>query len=113
MSRLRTSKSRRSNESGDSDVVYLRQDAIDGVDVPVLLERQEKTLMLMNRLVDCDYLFTDWEVRVHFTQLTGLVGNLNDAVASGSTSRLVGLAIVLCWNVVLCTRGRLLRRQVS
>jgi V/A-type H+-transporting ATPase subunit A len=60
------------------DMVYLQQDAFDPVDVSTPLDRQKETFSLVKRLVERDYRFADKEqARDYFTQLTGLVKNLN------------------------------------
>ncbi len=60
------------------DMVYLQQDAFDPVDVSAPLERQKETFSLINRLVGRNYRFDDKEqARGYFTQLTGLLKNLN------------------------------------
>ncbi|WP_431064259.1 V-type ATP synthase subunit A [Methylotuvimicrobium sp.] len=63
------------------DMIYLQQDAFDDVDVSVPLERQKEIFMLIIKLVDAEYRFTDQNhVRDYFTRLTGLFKNLNYAV---------------------------------
>lgn len=63
------------------DMIYLQQDAFDDVDVSVPLERQKEIFMLIIKLVDEEYRFTDQNhVRDYFTRLTGLFKNLNYAV---------------------------------
>ncbi|HBA64775.1 MAG TPA: V-type ATP synthase subunit A [Methylococcaceae bacterium] len=63
------------------DMIYLQQDAFDAIDVSVPLERQKETLLLIIKLVDAEYRFTDQNhVRDYFTRLTGLFKNLNYAV---------------------------------
>jgi V/A-type H+/Na+-transporting ATPase subunit A len=60
------------------DMVYLQQDAYDKVDVSVPLERQKEFLALVRGLIQRDYPFADKEeVHRFFTQLTGLLKNLN------------------------------------
>jgi V/A-type H+-transporting ATPase subunit A len=60
------------------DMVYLQQDAYDKVDVSVPLDRQQETCALVHGLVQRDYPFTDKEeAHQFFTQLTGLMKNLN------------------------------------
>jgi V/A-type H+/Na+-transporting ATPase subunit A len=60
------------------DMVYLQQDAYDKVDVSVPLDRQQETCALVHRLIQRDYPFTDKEeAHQFFTQLTGLMKNLN------------------------------------
>jgi V/A-type H+/Na+-transporting ATPase subunit A len=60
------------------DMVYLQQDAYDKVDVSVPLERQKEFLALVRGLIQRDYLFADKEeAHCFFTQLTGLLKNLN------------------------------------
>jgi V/A-type H+/Na+-transporting ATPase subunit A len=60
------------------DMVYLQQDAYDKVDVSVPLDRQKESFTLLRRLIQRDYPFTDKEeAHRFFTQLTGLLKNLN------------------------------------
>jgi V/A-type H+/Na+-transporting ATPase subunit A len=60
------------------DMVYLQQDAYDKVDVSVPLERQKELFTLVRGLVLRDYPFADKpEAQRFFTQLTGLLKNLN------------------------------------
>lgn len=60
------------------DMVYLQQDAYDKVDVSVPLDRQKESFALLRRLIQRDYPFTDKEeAHRFFTQLTGLLKNLN------------------------------------
>jgi len=60
------------------DMVYLQQDAYDKVDVSVPLDRQKEVFTLVRGLVQRDYPFADKEeAHRFFTQLTGLVKNLN------------------------------------
>ena len=60
------------------DMVYLQQDAYDKVDVSVPLERQKELFGLVRGLVLRDYPFADKaEAQRFFTQLTGLLKNLN------------------------------------
>jgi hypothetical protein len=60
------------------DMVYLQQDAYDKVDVSVPLDRQKETFALVRGLIQRDYPFSDKEeAHRFFTQLTGLVKNLN------------------------------------
>lgn len=60
------------------DMVYLQQDAYDKVDVSVPLERQKELFTLVRGLVLRDYPFADKpEAHRFFTQLTGLLKNLN------------------------------------
>ena len=60
------------------DMVYLQQDAFDPVDVSTSEERQKEVFLMVKRLVDREYSFTDKEqTRDYFTRLTGLVKNLN------------------------------------
>lgn len=62
------------------DMVYLQQDAFDPVDSSTPQERQKETFELVRRLIQRDYPFKDKdEARRFFTQLTGLVKNLNYA----------------------------------
>jgi V/A-type H+-transporting ATPase subunit A len=59
-------------------MVYLQQDAYDKVDVSVPLDRQKESFTLLRRLIQRDYPFTDKEeAHRFFTQLTGLLKNLN------------------------------------
>jgi V/A-type H+/Na+-transporting ATPase subunit A len=60
------------------DMVYLQQDAYDKVDVSVPLSRQKEAFTLLRGLLQRDYPFSDKE-EAHrvFTQLTGLLKNLN------------------------------------
>ena len=60
------------------DMVYLQQDAYDKVDVSVPLQRQKEFLALVRGLIQRDYPFADKEeAHRFFTQLTGLLKNLN------------------------------------
>jgi V/A-type H+-transporting ATPase subunit A len=60
------------------DMVYLQQDAYDKVDVSVPLDRQKEFLALVRGLIQRDYPFKDKEeAHRFFTQLTGLLKNLN------------------------------------
>ena len=62
------------------DMVYLQQDGLDEVDASVPLERQKEAFGLVQRLIGHDYKFQDKEQsRAYFTQLTGLLKNLNYA----------------------------------
>jgi V/A-type H+-transporting ATPase subunit A len=62
------------------DMVYLQQDAFDPVDVSVSLERQKETFLLIRSLIQREYPFEKKEeARNFFTQLTGLLKNLNYA----------------------------------
>jgi V/A-type H+-transporting ATPase subunit A len=62
------------------DMVYLQQDAYDPVDVSVPLERQKEVFTLVRGLLQRDYPFKGKdEARSFFTQLTGLLKNLNYA----------------------------------
>jgi V/A-type H+/Na+-transporting ATPase subunit A len=62
------------------DMVYLQQDAYDPVDVSVPLERQQEMFTLVRGLIQRDYPFKGKdEARSFFTQLTGLLKNLNYA----------------------------------
>jgi V/A-type H+-transporting ATPase subunit A len=66
------------------DMVYLQQDAFDPVDASTPLERQKESFELVRSLIQRDYPFKDKdEARRFFTQLTGLLKNLNYA-AQGS-----------------------------
>ena len=60
------------------DMVYLQQDAYDKVDVSVPLQRQKEFLALVHGLIQRGYPFADKEeAHRFFTQLTGLLKNLN------------------------------------
>ncbi|MEZ6061393.1 MAG: V-type ATP synthase subunit A [Planctomycetaceae bacterium] len=60
------------------DIAYLQQDAFDEVDVSVPLDRQKQMLLLLQKLIDRERLFTNKDqVRSYFTRLTGLFRNLN------------------------------------
>jgi V/A-type H+-transporting ATPase subunit A len=60
------------------DMVYLQQDAYDAVDVSVPVERQREVFTLVHGLMQRDYPFKDKdEAHRFFTQLTGLLKNLN------------------------------------
>jgi V/A-type H+-transporting ATPase subunit A len=62
------------------DMAYLQQDAYDPVDVSVSLERQKEMFTLVRGLIQRDYPFKGKdEARSFFTQLTGLLKNLNYA----------------------------------
>jgi V/A-type H+-transporting ATPase subunit A len=62
------------------DMVYLQQDAYDPLDVSVPLERQQEMFTLVRGLIQRDYPFKGKdEARSFFTQLTGLLKNLNYA----------------------------------
>jgi V/A-type H+-transporting ATPase subunit A len=62
------------------DLVYLQQDAFNPVDASVSLERQQKTLELIDDLMSRAYDFSGKEeARSHFTRLTNLFKNLNYA----------------------------------
>jgi V/A-type H+-transporting ATPase subunit A len=62
------------------DMAYLQQDAYDPVDVSVPLERQKEMFSLVRGLIQRDYPFQGKdEARSFFTQLTGLLKNLNYA----------------------------------
>ena len=62
------------------DMAYLQQDAYDPVDVSVPLERQKEVFTLVRGLIQREYPFKDKdEARSFFTQLTGLLKNLNYA----------------------------------
>jgi V/A-type H+-transporting ATPase subunit A len=62
------------------DMAYLQQDAYDAVDVSVPLERQQEVFTLVRSLIQRDYPFKGKEeARSFFTQLTGLLKNLNYA----------------------------------
>ena len=63
------------------DMVYLRQDAFDTVDASTPTDRQKVAFELVRSLIQRDYPFKDKdEARTVFTQLTGLLRNLNYAV---------------------------------
>ena len=60
------------------DMAYLQQDAYDPVDVSVSIERQQEVFTLVRSLIQRDYPFQGKdEARSFFTQLTGLLKNLN------------------------------------
>ena len=60
------------------DMVYLQQDAYDKVDVSVPLDRQKEAFALVRGLIQRDYPVSDKEeAHRFFTQLTGLLKNLN------------------------------------
>ena len=62
------------------DMAYLQQDAYDPVDVSVPLERQKELFTLVRGLIQREYPFKGKdEARSFFTQLTGLLKNLNYA----------------------------------
>jgi V/A-type H+-transporting ATPase subunit A len=62
------------------DMVYLQQDAFDPIDASTPQERQKETFELVRGLIQRDYPFQDREeARGFFTQLTGLMKNLNYA----------------------------------
>jgi V/A-type H+-transporting ATPase subunit A len=62
------------------DMAYLQQDAYDPVDASVPLERQQEVFSLVRGLLQRDYPFKGKdEARSFFTQLTGLLKNLNYA----------------------------------
>ncbi|BDG01456.1 V-type ATP synthase subunit A [Anaeromyxobacter oryzae] len=64
------------------DMVYLQQDAFDKVDASTPQARQKEAFELVWSLVQRDYAFKDKEEsRRFFTQLTGLLKNLNYAAA--------------------------------
>jgi V/A-type H+-transporting ATPase subunit A len=61
-------------------MAYLQQDAYDPVDASVPLERQQEVFSLVRGLLQRDYPFKGKdEARSFFTQLTGLLKNLNYA----------------------------------
>jgi len=65
-------------------MVYLQQDAFDQVDASTPPERQKESFELVRSLIQRDYPFKDKDqARRFFTQLTGLLKNLNYA-AQGS-----------------------------
>ena len=60
------------------DIVFLQQDAFDAVDASMSLERQQKSLQLLKRLIEADYRFADKEAaRDFFTKIAGAYKNLN------------------------------------
>ena len=60
------------------DMAYLQQDAYDEVDVSVPLDRQREVFTLIHGLMQRAYPFNDKEdAQRFFTQLTGLLKNLN------------------------------------
>jgi V/A-type H+-transporting ATPase subunit A len=60
------------------DMAYLQQDAYDQVDVSVPLDRQREVFTLVHGLMQRDYPFKDKaEAHRFFTQLTGVLKNLN------------------------------------
>jgi V/A-type H+-transporting ATPase subunit A len=60
------------------DMVYLQQDAFDKVDASTPQQRQEEMFELVRGLIQRDYPFKDKdEARGFFTELTGLLKNLN------------------------------------
>ena len=74
------------------DMVYLQQDAFDQVDASTSQERQKETFELVRGLIQRDYPFKDkQEAHKFFTQLTGLLKNLNYA-SQGSTEYTAYLA---------------------
>jgi V/A-type H+/Na+-transporting ATPase subunit A len=65
-------------------MVYLQQDAFDKVDASTPEDRQKEAFELVRGLIQRDYPLKDKdEARTFFTQLTGLLKNLNYA-AQGS-----------------------------
>jgi V/A-type H+-transporting ATPase subunit A len=59
-------------------MVYLQQDAFDPVDISVPTDRQKDSFLLIRRLIDRTYQFSDKdETREFFTSLTRLYKNLN------------------------------------
>jgi len=74
------------------DMVYLQQDAFDQVDASTSQERQKETFELVRSLIQRDYPLKDkQEAQKFFTQLTGLLKNLNYA-PQGSTEYTAYLA---------------------
>jgi len=62
------------------DMVYLQQDAFDKIDASTPEARQKESFELVRSLIQRDYPFKDKdEARGFFTQLTGLLKNLNYA----------------------------------
>jgi V/A-type H+-transporting ATPase subunit A len=60
------------------DMAYLQQDAYDEVDVSVPLDRQREVFTLVHGLMQREYPFKDkQEAHRFFTQLTGLLKNMN------------------------------------
>ncbi|MTI44882.1 V/A-type H+-transporting ATPase subunit A [Roseibium hamelinense] len=69
------------------DMVYLQQDAFDGVDISAPLARQQETFDIVYRVAKHDFGFDSKDaVRSFFTELTSLFKNLNYA-AEGSQER--------------------------
>jgi V/A-type H+-transporting ATPase subunit A len=65
------------------DLVYLQQDAFDAVDSSTPAERQKESFELVRELIQRDYPFEDKdEARRFFTQLSGLLKNLNYAAVN-------------------------------
>jgi len=65
------------------DMIYLQQDAMDEVDVSTQRERQKESFLLLKKLIDFSYRFTDKEeARSFFIRLTSLLRNLNYAPTS-------------------------------
>ncbi|MBY5935031.1 V-type ATP synthase subunit A [Tateyamaria omphalii] len=62
------------------DMIYLQQDAFDGVDSCVPLERQQRVFALMQRVVDAPMPLDDKDaIRAWFTEVTGLFKNFHYA----------------------------------
>lgn len=60
------------------DMAYLQQDAFDSVDVSMPIERQREAFQLVERIVGATVATTDRDaLRKLFTELTGLLKNLN------------------------------------
>lgn len=70
------------------DMVYLQQDAYDAVDVSTPIARQQTAFDLLYHLVTRDYAFADKAAaQDHFTQITGLLKNLNYAALNSAEYR--------------------------
>ena len=68
------------------DMVYLQQDAFDGVDSSCPISRQQRSLVLVDELIQRPYQFSDkTAARDFFTRLTGLFKNLNYAPEDSPT----------------------------
>ncbi|MCH9740998.1 MAG: V-type ATP synthase subunit A [Epsilonproteobacteria bacterium] len=62
------------------DMVYLQQDAFDEVDIAMSKERQKENFLLLKRIIEKEFEFSDRdEIREFFTKLTGYYKNLNYA----------------------------------
>jgi V/A-type H+/Na+-transporting ATPase subunit A len=67
------------------DMVYLQQDAFDGVDSATPRERQKISFALLKALIDAEYRFANKdEAREFFTQLTGIYKNWNYSAIGSS-----------------------------